>query len=57
MDGMKETINSIKDKKTKVLDPALQDSVDSIDLLLGADQYCKIITYLTNVHGTNFPKD
>ena len=49
-------MNYMKDKPINFLDSTLKYAVDGIDLLVRADQYCRIITGLTQEHGSSFLK-
>ncbi len=44
----------LKDKQVKLMDPTVGNTVDVIDLLVGADQYKKLVTGLTEKFDISF---
>lgn len=54
MDGMEGLVRYLRDKQVNLMDPTVGNMVEVIDLLVGADQYKKIVTGLTEKFDISF---
>ena len=55
-DGLKKCIDYLRKCNIKTSDPYLTDSIDEVDVMIGADSYPKLVTGLLKLKGINFLK-
>ena len=55
-DGLKKCLDYLKKCNIKTSDPSLTDSIDEVDVMIGADSYPKLVTGLLKLKGINFLK-